>query len=139
MKRKLLGLTILVASAKCFAICSTLATADDRSIQGDVWTGRSGHMEYNILNQTSVTQSYKICYQLVTQTLQHTNVFHNSWCEDISIPSGQSSGSVKRDPLLNIKYDKYSQGFYHIGIDAIVEVSGECHSLAHDMKRIKVY
>ncbi len=136
---KYLALLLLVASINAHALCSTLATADDRSIQGDVWTERFGHMEYNILNQTGITQNYTICYKLITQTLKNTDVFDNSWCENIQLSSGQSSGSVKRDPSVKIKYAKYSQGFYHIAIDSLIEIHGECQSKAHDMKRIKVY
>jgi hypothetical protein len=130
--------TILVAP-HANAICSTLASADDRSIPGDTWIERGGHMEYNILNQTATAQVYKICFKLITQTLKNTDIFDNSWCEEIQLAPGQSSGSVKRDPMLRIKYVKNSQGFYHIAIDSVVEVHGDCHSLSHDSKRIKVY
>jgi len=136
---KYLALLLLAASMSAHASCSTLATADDRSIQGDIWTERTGHMEYNILNQTGTAQNYKICYKLITQTLKNTDVFDNSWCDEIKLSSGQSSGSVKHDPSVKIKYAKYSQGFYHIAIDSIVEIHGECHSLAHYHNFIKVY
>ncbi len=138
MGKLLTGLALLITATNTYAICSTLTKTWDQGAKQNQHTLLYSHSEYNITNQTNCRQAYQICYEFSAQMYDHSRKFTTAFCENITLEPGQSSGSVKRDPTLDVIYPSAARSYY-VAIDSIVEIKGQCQSIAHDAKKLQVY
>ena len=138
MYKTIIAAALLATSIQSHAMCSTKAFATDGSIRGNILTDLFGYTEFNITNQTSSTQTYQICHELSTQMFDHTYKYTTAWCEPVTLVAGQSTGSVRRNLTVQVKYPSFSSGAYYISHDSVITVRGECNSDAHVIKKIKV-
>lgn len=136
--KKILTIGLIVISANAHAVCSTIAKTWSAGVRMGITEKVYSHHEYNITNQTSIPQHYDICFHLSTQFYDHSHMIANRFCESVDLQPGQSTGSVRRDPTVDVNYPRSSYR-YHASIDAITTISGECYSTSHMIKDLLVY
>jgi hypothetical protein len=137
--KKLIALAIAsIISTNVFAECSVSIMVKDEEIPGDMPAHIYGRHDYNITNKTSSRQLYQVCHELSTQRYNHTDKFTNAYCENVILSPGQSTGTIKQGITLNLRYPHMSSGWYHVSLDSIMEIHGECQTQMHRIRNVKV-